>query len=489
LTPRRPRAISIIEGTVKKSEPRRRSRAIPARVAAVPDMKAQELISRNEELQSMNAELKAAREKLLSINEELTTANKALHTRNQEISALKHDVTDAQLASSDSNRANLSKDEFLATLSHELRTPLSSMLMRAQLLRRGGMDEAKVKRAGEAIEAGVKRQVQLIDDLLDVSRIVSGKLAMDQEPVDLGQVVTAAVDALSMAVERKSLTLDLSLPSGDGARTVMGDDARLQQVVSNLLGNAIKFTPEHGTVRVALTIEEDTALIRVTDTGIGIDTAFLSSVFERFAQASSENSRAYNGLGLGLAIVRHLVELHHGSVQAESAGKGAGATFTVRLPLMKLAQPPAPAESKPLVDRRAVDVTLLGGLRILVMDDDPATREATEDLLRPTGAVVRLAHSAAEGLHAVEEFVPDVLLCDIAMPGEDGYAFMRKLRALPSPRLAAIPALALTALAHDDDRERALAAGFQMHVAKPVDIDRLAEMVLELAGNRTSTTA
>ncbi len=401
-----------------------------------------------------------------------------------DIDALKDNVRVAQLASSDSVRANHTKDEFLATLSHELRTPLSSMLMRAQLLRRGGMDDAKVRRAGESIEAGVKRQVQLIDDLLDVSRIVTGKLKMDMQPVDLARVVLAVVEGTSLAVERKSIKLDVEIAKDGPSRTVFGDDARLQQVVTNLLVNAIKFTPEHGTVTVSLVIGDETAAIRVKDTGMGIDADFLGSVFNRLAQDGSTSTRAYGGLGLGLAIVRHLVELHHGTVVAESPGRGLGATFSVSLPLMSLRAAPHAAPSTASLGHGPADIGRLQGLRILVMEDDRATREALADMLGRTGAVVQVASSSAEAIAAVAEFRPELLLCDIAMPGEDGYAFIRKLRALGVAQSGTVPALALTALAHAEDRERALAAGFQMHIAKPVDSDRLVESILKTVADR-----
>ena len=378
-------------------------------------------------------------------------------------------------------RANHTKDEFLATLSHELRTPLSSMLMHAQLLRRGAMDEAKMRQAAEAIETGVRMQVQLIDDLLDVSRIVTGKLNMDLQPVDLARVVTAAIDALSVAVERKSLKVTLDLASGEPQ--IYGDERRLQQIVSNLLINAIKFTPKHGTVMVSLAIAHGAAVFRVADTGIGIDPAFLPDVFNRFTQENSSSSRAYGGLGLGLAIVRHLVELHHGKVAAESPGTGMGATFSVTLPLMQALRG-VPSRPKSTEERPPVDVSALKDLRILVVDDDRATREAVADMLEQAGASVRLAPSSAEAMKALDDFRPELLVCDIAMPGEDGYAFLRRLRAFGDARSRDIPALAFTALARDEDREHALAAGYQMHIAKPVDLDHFTEVVLALAATR-----
>ncbi len=398
-----------------------------------------------------------------------------------DIDALKQHIALTELANSTAVSASDAKDEFLATLSHELRTPLSSMLMRAQLLRRGGMEDAKVKRAGEAIEAGVNAQVQLIDDLLDVSRIVTGKLSMKMQIVDLAQLVTAAVEGLRLAIERKSLTVRVEIVEAVAAH-VLGDPSRLQQIVSNLLANAIKFTPARGTVTVLLVLADETAVIRVKDTGIGIEAAFLPQVFNRFSQENSTSTRAHGGLGLGLAIARHLVELHHGTVVAESAGLGTGATFSVTLPLLKAPQqvPPAPGSQSKL-ERAPLDGAPLRGFRILVVDDDRATRDVLLDVLGRTGADVRLAESAAEAMEAFEDFHPQLLLSDIAMPGEDGYALIRRVRARGTGRSGAIPAIALTALAHDEDRERALAAGFHLHMCKPVDMDRLTDAVLRFA--------
>jgi len=401
-----------------------------------------------------------------------------------DIDALKHHVSDAQRARAEAEGANRAKDQFLATLSHELRSPLAIMLMHAQLLRQGGMDDAKLRRAGEAIERGTKMQVQLIEDLLDVSRVVAGKLKLDTEPVYLGAVVKATLDSVSAAAQRKSIEIKMILDESIGP--ISGDAMRLQQVVSNLLTNAIKFTPERGHVTVTLDQMDGHGRLRVSDTGVGIEPGFLPHVFNRFAQEDSSNTRTYGGLGLGLAIVRHLVELHGGTVQAESPGKGQGATLSVILPLMTILPGDEPgtddsaASSGPLrADRRqaASDDRRLGDLRILIVDDDPGTRDAVAELLSQRGARVMVAASAEEAMAAVQKFEPEVLVCDIAMPGEDGYTFIRRLRALPPTRGGGTPALALTALAGEDDYRRALAAGFQLHLTKPVDLDRLIEAI------------
>jgi two-component system CheB/CheR fusion protein len=336
-------------------------------------------------------------------------------------------------------------------------------------------------------------QVQLIEDLLDVSRIVAGKLKLDTEAVYLGAVVKATLDGVGVPAQRKSIDIRVALDEAIGP--VSGDAMRLQQVVSNLLINAIKFTPERGRVTVTLDRMDGHARLRVSDTGVGIEPAFLPHVFNRFAQEDSSNTRTYGGLGLGLAIVRHLVELHGGTVQAESPGKGQGTTLSVMLPLMMVLHrnelgtdgPPA-LVGPPPADRRhaANDDRQLGDLRVLVVDDDAGTRDALAELLNHRGAQVVTAASAEEAMAAVQEFEPEVLVCDIAMPGEDGYTFIRKLRALPHSRGGGTPALALTALAGDDDYRRALAAGFQLHVTKPIDMDRLVDAIGTVRARRPS---
>ena len=404
-----------------------------------------------------------------------------------DIDDLKHLLTEAEQMRRAAERANRAKDQFLAILSHELRTPLSAVLMTAQLLRREGMD-AKIVRAGEVIERGARMQVKLIDDLLDVSRIIAGKLKMDLQAVDLCAVVKASIEGMSAPAERKSIQLDSLLDEAVGQ--VSGDPTRLQQIVSNLLTNAIKFTPAGGRVSVMLGVVDGRARITVTDTGVGIDSAFLPQVFDRFAQEDASNTRSNAGLGLGLAIVRHLVEAHGGTVSAESAGTGRGATFSVALPLLATFGDALESEAgssggaagspQPL---EASERARLNDLRVLVVDDDPATREVVSEMLGRTGAMVRVAVSAASAMEVVETFGPQVILCDIAMPGEDGYSFIRGLRARGSARGGDIPALALTALAGEEDRLRARAAGFQMHLAKPVDITRLMQAVVELSRN------
>ena len=325
-------------------------------------------------------------------------------------------------------------------LGHELRTPLASLLLQAQMLRRGKVvDAAKLARVGEVIERATRMQMQLVDDLVDVSRIVAGKLKVELGVVDLSAVVKAALDGVSGPVQRKSLDLDVVLDRSVGA--VAGDAARLQQVVSNLLTNAIKFSSDRGHIAVTLEKVNGCARIKVSDTGAGIEPGFLPHVFDRFSQADTSNTRLYGGLGLGLAIVRHLVEQHGGMIQADSPGPGKGATFSVTLPLMNVSAWPRTVgrSSSRRSEGRPRDHHPLKDLRVLVVDDDLATQEAISEVLREMGAEVKVAHSAAEAMTAVAAFHPQLLLCDIAMPGEDGYAFIRRLRALGVDGAAACP--------------------------------------------------
>ena len=411
-----------------------------------------------------------------------------------DIDGLKHHVNDLEVAKGEAESANRAKDQFLAVLSHEIRTPLSSMLMQAQLIRRGDIDP-KVKHAGEVIERGIKMQVQLIDDLLDVSRIVTGKLKIELEPVDLCAVTKAALESVRAPAERKAVRFKVVLD--ETLETVWGDSTRLQQVVANLLTNAIKFSSENGQVTVVLDSVAGNARIKISDEGCGIEPEFLPHVFERFAQEDGSTVRRHGGLGLGLAIARHLVEAHGGTIQAESAGRGKGAQFSVMLRLMKahaeeledeviISRGPAPESGLKTVSHQ----DSLNALRILVVDDDLGTRDTVAELLREAGAQVRVAGSASQAMTAVEAFRPELLVCDIAMPGEDGYSFIRRVRALDAVRGGGdIPALALTAFSGEENRRRALSAGFQMHLAKPVDMDLLLQAVADLAHRPTTAAA
>lgn len=382
----------------------------------------------------------------------------------------------ANAATAAAEGANRAKDIFLATLSHELRTPLSTLLMQAELLRRGTMDEARLQRASAAIERATKAQTQLIDDLLDVARIETGKLKVELRKVRLLAVVQAAVDTMEPIAAGKHISIELR--ADEPQLTVLGDPGRLQQVVINLLTNAVKFTAVHGHVTVTVDSQGERARVRVTDNGIGIAPDFLPHVFSRYTQQDGGQTRE-GGLGLGLSIVRALVEAHGGAVEVESAGKDRGSTFTAFIPLMAEQASP-PSSEAPLSSDSKADC--LEGARVLIVDDDQATREALSEMLGFSGMKVRAAGSASQALRMFEDLRPEVIVCDLVMPDQDGYSLLRQLRALGPERGGDTPVLALTALVGEEDRRRALAAGFQAHLAKPVDSDRLIATLQALLG-------
>jgi PAS domain S-box-containing protein len=376
--------------------------------------------------------------------------------------------------------ASRMKDEFLATLSHELRSPLQPLLNWAYLLRSPDLDPASAERALDAIERSTKTLGQLIEDLLDVSRIVTGKLRLQARPVRLPRVVRAALEAVEPAALAKSVILESRIEPDLPA--VLGDPDRLQQVLWNLLSNGIKFTPKGGRVTVTVAGRKSEVVLTVADTGAGIKREFLPHVFERFRQAESSTNRAYGGLGLGLAIVRHLVELHGGSVAAQSEGEGRGATFSVRLPV---AASRTPAERAPAAVTTDGAVGWgLSGLRLLVVDDEADAREVMRFMLERGGAQVRTAESAAQALDAIREERPDLLISDIGMPIEDGYVLVRRLRAMEEGLGRRLPAIALTAYASEEDTRRARTAGFDAHLSKPVDPARLIEIAAGLVASR-----
>ncbi len=380
-------------------------------------------------------------------------------------------------------RANRIKDEFLATLSHELRTPLNAIVGWTRLLRTGRLDEHTGERALETIERNATLQAQLIEDLLDVSRIITGKLRLRIANVDPISVMEAAIDSVRPAAEAKAIRIDADLDSSAGLIAADGD--RLQQVMWNLLSNAIKFTPAGGHVRVMLRHGAGGLTVRVEDDGAGIDAAFLPYVFDRFRQADSSTTRNHGGLGLGLAIVRHLVELHGGTVHAESHGEGLGATFALTLPWSargERARTTAPAV--PVAAPRAelpAAPELLGGLRLLIVDDEPDARELLAAAFTQMGARVHVVASADDALQAIDRDRPHVLISDIGMPGKDGYSLAQRLRAAEAGGQQRLPAVALTAYATAEDVKRALAAGYDLHVAKPVDALTLAHTLVELS--------
>jgi signal transduction histidine kinase len=389
-------------------------------------------------------------------------------------------------ARADAEQANRTKDEFLATLSHELRTPLSAILGWSHLVRTGKLDEPQMSRAFETIERNARSQSQLIDDLLDVSRIITGKLHIEPRAVDLCTVVEAASDAVRPSIEAKDIKFETVLDTE--ACLVLGDANRLQQIVWNLLSNAIKFTPTGGRVSAEVKRAGTRVRISVGDSGIGITSEFLPYIFDRFRQADGSTTRVHGGLGLGLSIVKHLVEVHDGEVEVESAGRDQGATFTVSLPLSSAASSDA-IETAVIPEPGSNGLPagfskLLKGLRILVVDDEADSRDLVTAILTRCGGKVRCCESVAEALETFREWKPDLLVSDIGMPNEDGYELIKKLRKLRLKRAKEIPVVALTAYATDDDRERTLSAGFQVHVAKPIEPEALVRSIAGAAGRK-----
>lgn len=380
-----------------------------------------------------------------------------------------------QSARAAAETANRLKDQFLATVSHELRTPLSAVLGWAEMLRSGALDEPRRERASEAIFNNAKRQAQLIDELLDVARIMSGKLRLEQLDVDPREIVKGALEAVQPAADARNIRIVTEIDPALAA--FRGDPPRLQQILWNLLSNAVKFTPPGGSVCVRVRRDGNTGEIAVSDTGAGISADFLPAVFEPFRQADGSSTRRHGGLGLGLAIVKQLVDAHSGSVTVESAGEGQGATFVVRLPIVVWANRSDAASATP--DRQDIAASL-EGLVVLVVDDDTENRTVVAVCLEQHGARVIAAASAAEAFDILQRERVDVLLADVAMPEEDGYALVRRVRALPSAA-AMVPAAALTAFARDEDRQEALRAGFQMHLTKPIDAASLVLAVSSLA--------
>ena len=389
----------------------------------------------------------------------------------------------AQAARAEAEAANRAKDEFLATLSHELRTPLTAILGWSRLLRTNAFDAEGLARALETIERNARSQSQLIDDLLDVSRIITGNLRLDVRPVELIPIIEAVADSIRPAADAKALQFRVALEPSVGR--VSGDANRLQQVVWNLFSNAVKFTPDGGSVEVRLDRLDSSARLTVQDTGIGIDPQFLPYIFDRFRQADGSTTRKHGGLGLGLAIVRHLVELHGGTVGAHSDGAGQGATFAITLPLAEAdrgAQEGAEREARGGGNGTLRCAGVLDGLRVMLVDDEADTRELMGAVLEQCGAVVKSCGSAAEALDALEAWGPDLLVSDIGMPQEDGYSLIGKVRQLR--KAERLPAVALTAYATNEDRARALSAGFQRHLVKPVEPDKLIAALVNIAERR-----
>lgn len=396
-----------------------------------------------------------------------------------------------QAARKEAEMANRAKDQFLATVSHELRTPLNAVSGWIQILRKKDTDPEFLEHGLDVVDRNVRMQTKIIEDILDVSRIITGKLSLSVTQVNLALVVEAALDAVRLAADAKEIRLEWALDPDVG--TVSGDPGRLQQVVWNLVSNAIKFTPKGGVVNVRLASIESQAEIRVSDTGKGISSDFLPYVFERFRQADSTSTRQHSGLGLGLAIVRHLVEMHGGTVSAESEGEGRGATFILRLPLIAARStgdlPPQRSDQlssngvEPVFASRSKptgDNLKLSGIRVLIVDDEADAREVLEVILSQFGAEINVATSASQALEMLEAWKPDAIVSDVGMPNEDGYTLIQKVRALEPERGGLTPAIALTGYGRPEDRLQLLAAGYQVHLSKPVELIQLVDSIADL---------
>ncbi len=423
---------------------------------------------------------------IIKLQQKAGSLQAEIREREEAEEGLRASLVREQIARAEAESANRMKDEFLATISHELRTPLNAIIGWSHMLRSGRLDEDGAERALETIERNAKSQAQLVEDILDVSRVIMGKLRLNMRPVDVASVINAAIDSVQLAADSKGIQLKVTLhPS---ARHVVGDSSRLQQVVWNLLSNAIKFTPSGGLVEVRVERGDAYAQIRVCDSGSGISQDFLPFIFDRFRQADSTSTRQHGGLGLGLAIVRHLIELHGGTVQAESPGLGCGAIFTVRIPLAVAHQSAKnqSKESKSLWQSEdnngdAKPLPSLDGVQVLLVDDDPDSLQILTIMLTDYGAKVQAAASAAEAIEVLQWYKPRVLVSDLAMPGEDGYSLIGKIRALDEERFKKIRAVALTSYVRVEDRTRALSAGFNMFVPKPVEPADLIAAIANLA--------
>jgi PAS domain S-box-containing protein len=393
------------------------------------------------------------------------------------------DVTDEELARKTLEDANRRKDQFLATLSHELRTPMTAVLGWARMLKLG-LPEAEVREAINAIEKSAEVQAQLIDDVLDVSRITAGKMTFKPVPVDVGPVLQAAMTTVHPAAAAKGIEILASVPPR--LPSILGDEGRLQQIIWNLLSNAVKFTPRGGTITIRVAPVGSILRLTVQDTGKGIEPEYLPHVFEPFSQEDGSMTRSHEGIGLGLSIVRSLVELHGGRIRVASEGAGRGASFIIDVPFIESAPPVDGRKPKPIAPAIATptaELPSLRRLRILVIDDQDFTRELVTAIFRRAHAGVRAASSVREGITLFQAERPDVVVCDLAMPEEDGFAFVRAVRTLGTPARTT-PIIALTAFGRPEDRQLALAAGFDAYLKKPVDPEQLANTVLELAPGR-----
>ncbi|MDQ1590550.1 MAG: hypothetical protein QOG71_1177 [Pyrinomonadaceae bacterium] len=432
---------------------------------------------------------------IISLQQKARTLEAEIAERREAEERLRAALAREQVARADAEQANRLKDEFLATASHELRTPLTAILGWTHMLLHGQLDEANAARAVVTIERNAKAQAQLVEDILDVSRVITGKLRLEVAPVDIAPVINAAIDSVQLAADSKNI--QLSVTFDPSARHVSGDAGRLQQVVWNLLSNAVKFTPEGGRVEVRLERAGAQARLTVSDDGCGFNPAFVPYIFDRFRQADGTSTRRHGGLGLGLSIVRHLVELHGGTARADSPGEGHGATFTITLPLAitphaakdhghsamgddyswRYGESGAPRVKPPLS---------LEGVRVLLVEDDEDSLNTLAAILTGYQATVQTAACAADALDALNWYKPDVLISDLAMPREDGYSLISKLRAREAETGEQTPAIALTAYVRVEDRARALSAGFNTFVPKPVDPGELINAILNLASPHTT---
>jgi PAS domain S-box-containing protein len=394
---------------------------------------------------------------------------------------------EAKLARHEAEAASRVKDEFLATLSHELRTPLTAIVGWTYLLRGGRLDEATQAKGLEAIDRNASAQAQVIADILDLSRVVSAKLRLNVRRVQLAPVVAAAIDTLIPAASARGVKVQPVLDPSAGL--VSGDPDRLRQVIWNLVSNAVKFTERDGRVIVRLERVGDVVQLTVEDTGIGISSTFLPHVFERFRQGDSSNTRSHGGLGLGLAVVRHLVELHGGTVEAHSGGEGRGSSFVVRLPAWRSESAATDPRAESAAQAFSFDpeelppnAPQLDGIEVLVVDDGDDVRDVIAAILRQSGALVRTAGSAEEALDAIAERAPDVLVAEVELKGPSGHSLISRVRSLPPDRGGVVPAAALSAYARSEDRVQALLSGFQIHLTKPVQPAELVAVIATLAG-------
>ncbi|MGH9930632.1 MAG: hybrid sensor histidine kinase/response regulator [Pyrinomonadaceae bacterium] len=429
------------------------------------------------------ADLDARLRAIALLQQQAKSLETEVKERRQVEERLRLALSGEQIARAEAETANRMKDEFLATVSHEIRTPLNAIIGWSHLLRSGRLDEATTARAMETIDRNAKAQAQLIEDILDVSRVITGKLLLRNERVDIASVINAAIDSVQLAIDSKDQHLEVTLDPS--VRHTFGDAGRLQQVVWNLLSNAIKFTPPGGRIEVKVERAEGNMQLRVSDTGQGISPDFLPYIFDRFRQADGTTTRRHGGLGLGLAIVRHLVELHGGSISADSAGAGEGSTFTITLPLApqsttRRKKVTGSLREKEVAYGHFTTLPALDAVKVLLVDDDPDTRQVVRAMLGGSNAVVQTASSVSEAMEILEWYHPHVLVSDLAMPGEDGYSLIRKVRAFGVASGNEIPAIALTSYVRVDDRTRALTAGFNMFVPKPVDPGELITAIANL---------